>query len=49
MCGKVSSDWLPSYIKAAKAVLEIFKIAEYLLYGTDIVKSRIHRPDRSSD
>jgi hypothetical protein len=26
---KVSSDWLPSYIKAARPVLEIFKMAGY--------------------
>ena len=29
MRGKVSSDWLPSYIKAALPVLEIFKMAGY--------------------
>ena len=27
---KVSSDWLPSYIKATRPVLEIFKMARYL-------------------
>jgi len=26
---KVSSDWLPSYIKATRPVLEILKMAEY--------------------
>jgi hypothetical protein len=26
---KVSSDWLPSYIKATRPVLEVFKIARY--------------------
>jgi hypothetical protein len=26
---KVSSDWLPSYIKATRPVLEIFKMARY--------------------
>ena len=26
---KVSSDWLPSYIKAKRPVLEIFKMAGY--------------------
>ena len=26
---KVSSDWLPSYIKAKRPVLEIFKMEEY--------------------
>jgi hypothetical protein len=29
MCSKVSSDWLPSYIKAMPPVLEIFKMAGY--------------------
>ena len=29
MCSKVSSDWLPSYIKATRPVLEIFKMAGY--------------------
>jgi hypothetical protein len=29
MDSKVSSDWLPSYIKAKRPVLEIFKMAEY--------------------
>jgi len=31
MRGKVSSDWLPSYIKATWPVLEIFKMARYFL------------------
>jgi hypothetical protein len=31
MCSKVSSDWLPSYIKAMRPVLEIFKTAGYFL------------------
>jgi len=31
MCSKVSSDWLPSYIKATLSVLEIFKMAGYFL------------------
>jgi len=31
MHSKVSSDWLPSYIKATRPVLEIFKMAEYFL------------------
>ena len=31
MSGKVFSDWLPSYIKAAQTVSEIFKIADYFL------------------
>jgi len=29
MHSKVSSDWLPSYNKATRPVLEIFKMAEY--------------------
>ena len=29
MHSKVSSDWLPSYIKATRTVLEIFKMAGY--------------------
>ena len=29
MHGKVSSDWLPSYIKATQPVLEIFKMDRY--------------------
>jgi len=29
MSGKVSSDWLPSYIKATRPVLEIFKMDQY--------------------
>jgi hypothetical protein len=29
MDGKVSFDWLPSYIKATRPVLEIFKMARY--------------------
>jgi hypothetical protein len=29
MHSKVSSDWLPSYIKATQPVLEIFKMAGY--------------------
>jgi len=29
MHSKVSSDWLPSYIKATRPLLEIFKMAEY--------------------
>jgi hypothetical protein len=28
---KVSSDWLPSYIKVTQPVLKIFKMAEYFL------------------
>ena len=29
MHSKVSSDWLPSYIKATRPLLELFKMAEY--------------------
>jgi len=29
MYSKVSSDWLPSYIKAMRPVLELFKMVEY--------------------
>jgi hypothetical protein len=29
LCSKVSSNWLPSYIKATRPVLEIFKMAGY--------------------
>jgi len=31
MHSKVSSDWLPSYIRATGPVLEIFKMAGYLM------------------
>jgi hypothetical protein len=40
MCSKVSSDWLPSYIKAMQTVLEIFKMARYL---TDSPRTRNYR------
>ena len=33
MYSKVSSDWLPSYVKATRPVLEIFKMACYLTYS----------------
>jgi len=33
MHSKVSSDWLPSYIKATQPVLEIFKMAGYFPDG----------------
>jgi len=36
MRSKVSSDWLPSYIKATQAVLGIFKMAGYFLDRTRI-------------
>ena len=29
ICSKVSSDWLPNYIKAMRPVLKIFKMAGY--------------------
>jgi len=29
MHSKVSSDWLPSYIKATRPILEIFKMDRY--------------------
>jgi hypothetical protein len=29
MRSKVSSDWLPSYVKATRPVLEMFKMAGY--------------------
>jgi hypothetical protein len=29
MCSKVSSDWLPNFIKATRPVLKIFKMAGY--------------------
>ena len=32
MCNKVSSDWLPSYIKAMRLVLNIFKMTGYFPY-----------------
>jgi hypothetical protein len=31
MHSKVSSDWLPSYIKATRPVLEIFRMVGYFL------------------
>jgi len=36
MHSKVSSDWLPSYIKATQPVLEIFKLAGYFPDGPRI-------------
>jgi len=38
MRSKVSSDWLPSYIKAMWPVLEIFKMAEYFPDRPRIIK-----------
>jgi len=34
MRSKVSSDWLPSYIKATLPVLEIFNMAGYFSYSS---------------
>jgi hypothetical protein len=34
---KVSSDWLPGYIKATRPVLEIFKMAGYFPDGPLII------------
>jgi hypothetical protein len=39
MHNKVSSDWLPSYIKATRPVLEIFKMAGYFPDGPRTVCS----------
>jgi hypothetical protein len=38
MHSKVSSDWLPSYIKAMWPVLDIFKMAEYFPDKPHIIK-----------
>jgi hypothetical protein len=38
MRSKVSSDWLPSYIKATRPLLEIFKIAGYFPNRPRIIK-----------
>jgi len=52
---KVSSDWLPSYIKATWPVLEIFKMPGYIpsspriSYGWTAVLSAVRRPKRESD
>ena len=48
MRSKVSSDWLPRYIKATWPVLEIFKMAEYFLDSSRIVsyKYRLSLPVR---
>ena len=42
MNSKVSSDWLPSYIKATWPVLEIFKMAGYFPYGPRICHITVH-------
>jgi len=40
MRSKVSSDWLPSYIKATRPVLEIFKMVGYFLDSPRILVDR---------
>jgi hypothetical protein len=39
MRSKVSFDWLPSYIKGTRPVLEIFKMAGYFLDGSHMLSS----------
>jgi len=46
MHSKVSTDWLPSYIKATQPVLEIFKEEGYFLnsepgLNTDLIRTKI--------
>jgi len=41
MHSKFSSDWLPSYIKATRPVLEIFKLVGYFLDSLPIVSCAI--------
>ena len=44
MCSKVSSDWLPSYIKAMQPVLEICKMDKYFLNSPCIsIASHIYK------
>jgi hypothetical protein len=43
MRNKVSSDWLPSYIKATRPVLEIFKMAGYFPDSPRKITSKIER------
>ena len=40
MRSKVSSDWLPSYIKATRPVLEILKMAGYFPDSLRILRTR---------
>jgi hypothetical protein len=50
MHGKVSSDWLPSYIKAMGPVLKIFKMARYfpdrlrILCLSSVISLDVERP-----
>jgi hypothetical protein len=51
---KVSSDWLPSYIKATQPVLEIFKMAGYFpdrpcTMNTAVFLPGVKRPGRHDD
>jgi hypothetical protein len=39
---KVSSDWLSSYIKVTRTVLEIFRVAGYFLDSPRMVKYKRH-------
>jgi len=41
MYSRVSSDWLPSYIQATRPVLEIFKMAGYLLDSPHMVTTQL--------
>jgi len=41
MRSKVSSDWLPSYIKPTRPVLEIFKTNGYFPFRTALVQSYV--------
>ena len=42
MHSKVSSDWLPSYIKATRQVLEILKMVGYFPYSPRTYYHRIY-------
>jgi len=42
-CSKVSSDWLPSYIKATRPVLEIFKTDDYFPDSPRTVLEKLQR------
>ena len=45
---KVSSDWLPSYVKAMRPVLEIFKMAGYIPDSPRIVEIGLTETTRSA-
>ena len=45
MYSKVSSDWLPSYIKATRPVLRIFKVAGYFSDSPRIVRYFVSTED----